>query len=103
MVMQNDTKDVVIRGDTACLDIWYPDQREVKFIEVGLMAVRATDSIRISYNFERNGWIIEQASRFGWNCDDDICDRDWQEVSFVGSWARAETDEQENERLGGGS
>lgn len=96
---QWDTKDVVVRGDTACLDIWYPEQRDVKFVEIGLMAVRATDSIRISYDFDRDGWKIEQASKFSWSCDDDLCDRDWQEVSFIQAWGRAETEEQEAERL----
>lgn len=98
---QWDTKDVVIRGDTACLDIWYPEQREVKYVSVGLMAVRAADNIRISYDFDRDGWKIEQASRFGWNCADAVCDPDWQEVAFVQAWARQETPEQEEARIYG--
>lgn len=97
--MQNDTKDVVVRGDTACLDIWYPEQREVKYVQVGLMAVRAADNIRISYDFDRNGWRIEQASRHGWSGRDNVCDPDWQEVAFVEAWGRAETREQEDERI----
>lgn len=100
MQRQQDTTDVVVRGDTACLDIWYPDQRVIKYVQVGLMAVRAADDIRISYDFTRDGWKIEQASRFGWNGDDPVCDPDWQEVSFVQAWSRAETDEEENVRLG---
>ncbi|MNE46040.1 hypothetical protein D3C80_1403600 [compost metagenome] len=100
MTQQNDTKDVVIRGDTAFLDLWYPEQREVKFVQLGLMAVRATDDIRISYDFDRDGWKIEQASRFSWNVDDEVCDPDWQEVAFIQSWGRAETPEQEAARLG---
>lgn len=97
---QWDTQDVVIRGDTACLDIWYPNQRDVKFVEIGLMCVRAADHIRISYDYSRDGWKIEQASRFSWNIDDDACDPDWQEVAFIKSWGRHETPEQESARLG---
>lgn len=76
-------------GTTREIDLWYPcvDGNPV-FIEVGLMAVRAADSIRISYDFDRDGWKIEQASTFEWECDDKVCDPDWQEVAFVRAWAR---------------
>ncbi len=47
-----------VRGDTACLDLWYPEQREVKFVQLGLMAFRAVDDIRISYDFDRDGWPL---------------------------------------------
>jgi hypothetical protein len=35
-------------------------------IVLGLEHVRAADSIRMSYDFERDGWVIEQASKFEW-------------------------------------
>lgn len=97
---QSDTKDINVIGDTACLDIWYPRIREIKYIQVGLIDVRAADDIRISYDFCRDGWKIEQASRFSWNIDDEACDPDWQEVAFIKSWGRQETPEQESARLG---
>lgn len=96
---QNGTQDVSIRGDTASLDIWYPSVNEVKYLRVGLMCVRAADDIRISYDYERDGWKIEQASRFGWHVNDPVCDEDWQEVSFVRAWARQESEEAENARI----
>lgn len=65
-----------------------------RVIEVGLMHVRAADNIRISYDFGRDGWVIEQAwtevvcvppsseHRHGY---DDHVDR-WEEVAFVRAW-----------------
>lgn len=58
------------------------------FVNVDLEDVRAADSIQISYDFERDGWSIQQASRFEWEIDDDVCDPDWQEVAFVAAWGR---------------
>lgn len=88
---------------TFCVDLWYPqclDQGGVsRFdrIEVGLIDTRVADSIQVSYDFERDGFVIKQASRFSW-LEDEIgpngeCDSDWQEVAFVEAWARAEEDE----------
>jgi hypothetical protein len=71
------------------LDLWYPESDgNTKAFVIGLMSVRATDCIRVSYDFPRNGWKIEQAGRFTWKCDDDKFDNDWQEVAFVPSWGR---------------
>jgi hypothetical protein len=77
-------------GDELHIDLWYPDvpETEVRKFVIGLMDVRATDGIRVSYDKARNGWKIEQASTFMWEIDDEVCDPDWQEVAFVESWAR---------------
>jgi hypothetical protein len=76
-------------GTTREIDLWYPRvEGNPVFVEVGLMDVRAADSIRVSYDFERDGWKIEQASTFSWECDDAVCDPNWQEVAFVKAWAR---------------
>lgn len=86
----NDITDVSVNGDTAHVDIWYPqsDDGRPKFLTVGLMDVRAADSIRISYDFDRDGWKVEQASIFEWEADDPVCDPDWQEVAFIAAWGR---------------
>lgn len=77
------------RGPTLSVDIWYPGVGEnATHVEVGLCSVRATDSIRIHYSFDRNGFVIEQASRFEFEANDKVCDPDWQEVAFVQSWGR---------------
>jgi hypothetical protein len=59
-----------------------------KSIEVALTDVRAADSIRVTYDFERDGWSILQASVFEWDCTDEVMDADWQEVAFVQAWGR---------------
>lgn len=55
-------------------------------IEIDLYDVRAADSIRIQYDFERDGYVILQASIF--EPEDDEMDEDWQEVAFIRAWAR---------------
>ena len=52
------------------------------------MDVRAADNIRISYDYDRDGWVVEQSSIFEWDADDEECDEDWQEVAFVKAWER---------------
>lgn len=82
-------KDAEQIQDELHIELWYPGVEDnINKIVLGLMHVRASDSIRISYDFARNGWKIEQASIFEWSVDDEICDPDWQEVAFVQSWGR---------------
>jgi hypothetical protein len=70
----------------------YPrnEDSKAKRIIVGLSDVRAADDILIEYDFERDGYVIKQASKFSWSADDPVCDMDWQEVAFVQAWAREE-------------
>lgn len=80
---------MLIKGDTARVDLFYPRNPDsAKAVEIGLMDVRAADSIKVSYDFDRDGWSIKQASKFEWSSDDGECDSDWQEVAFVKAWAR---------------
>jgi hypothetical protein len=83
-------KEAKVYGEECHIDLWYPDVPEttVRKIVVGLVDVRAADDMRISYDKERDGWKIEQASTFQWDGDDEKCDPDWQEVAFVQAWAR---------------
>lgn len=76
--------------NTAMVEISYPrlENNKIKNIEVGLSDVRAADNIRISYDFDRDGWKIEQASIFSWDIEDTEMDPDWQEVAFVKAWER---------------
>jgi hypothetical protein len=89
-----------IRGGTCYADLYYPDTPDaiVRRFEIGLMDVRAADSIRVSYDKERDGWKIEQASTFEWEADDRVCDPDWQEVAFVKAWAREKQPEITDDR-----
>jgi hypothetical protein len=80
-------------GDALHIQLWYPRNSAIDKIVLGLCDVRAADDIRISYDFDRDGWKIEQASIFEWDGDDPVCDPDWQEVAFVEAWGREKGDE----------
>lgn len=77
-------------GAVVELEVKYPraDPPRKTTIEISLSDVRAADSIRVRYDFDRDGWSILQASRFEWPADDPVCDADWQEVAFIQAWAR---------------
>jgi len=83
-------KEARIVGDTACVDLWYPrnDASQVKYVQIGLIDVRAADDIRVSYDFDRDGWKIEQASVFQWEVDDELRDPCWKEVAFIQAWSQ---------------
>jgi len=77
-----------IHEGVLAFDIEYPRSGAIQTVEIGLMDVRAADAIRITYDFERDGWSILQASRFEWSATDPVMDSDWQEVAFIKAWAR---------------
>lgn len=87
--VQQILKDASLQRDGLHVDLLYPRCGDrVQHLVVGLVDARAADDIRISYDFERDGWKIEQASTFEWDADDKVCDPDWQEVAFIQAWAR---------------
>ena len=80
-----------LHNRTLYADLWYPrvtGSGGLQAVELGLTDVRVADSIRIEYDYERDGYVIKQASTFEWDPDDTVCDPDWQEVAFVKAWAR---------------
>lgn len=74
-------------GSDVEVELLYPRNNPVNAIQVGLVDVRAADNVRLWYDFERDGWVVEQASRFEWGADEEV-DWDWQEVAFIQAWAR---------------
>jgi hypothetical protein len=76
-----------IIGDTAHLDLWYPTVNSIKAIQIGLMDVRAANSIRITYDHKRDGWVISMATVHQWDFNDPVCDPCFQEVAFIHAWA----------------
>lgn len=76
------------------IELLYPEiyAREKTTLTVGMCHTRAADSIRLSYDSTRDGWVIEQASIFTWEVGDTVGDRDWQEVAFIQAWARERPD-----------
>lgn len=81
--------EIGFNGRLCKVELMYPRVDDnTNCVEVGLCDVRAADSIRIKYDFERDGWSILQASVFEWSADDKVCDSDWQEVQFIQAWGR---------------
>jgi hypothetical protein len=75
--------------DHISVDLDYPGVNgNPEHIEIDLMHVRSADPIRVSYDFDRDGWVIEQAAVFAWAPEDKVCDPEWAEVAFVQAWAR---------------
>lgn len=77
------------RGDTLCVENTYPNITKVgvKYFEIDQESVRASDGIRLHYDYDRDGWVIEQPTKLIWLANDDPCDMGWKEVAFIQSWA----------------
>lgn len=85
------------------IDWMYPeiyDKETQSTLLISLCHTRCADSIRIKYDSDRDGWLIEQASIFDWKVDDKECNMDWQEVAFIEAWGREESDEDHIKRMG---
>jgi hypothetical protein len=68
------------------VELWYPGVPGNPLgIEVDLVHVRAARSIRVGYDFGRDGFTITAPSDPG--DDDDVT---WAEVAFVPAWHEAE-------------
>jgi len=67
------TKDIV--------SLEHPRHSDQKHITIRLIDVRAADDIRISYDFDRDGWIIEQPVD---NPEQE--EVTWKESAFVPAW-----------------
>lgn len=71
------------------VEFMYPEiynKNSFNYLIVGLCHTRAADDIRIHYESERDGWSIEQATKFQWEVDDKDCDPGWVEVAFIEAW-----------------
>ncbi len=76
-------------GNDLHVDLHYPDydRDKAKKLIIGLCSVRSADEIRVSYDFDRNGWVIEQATIFEWDWKTEtVFDRGWKEVAFAPAW-----------------
>lgn len=80
-------------GKTISVEMTYPNINEhgIKYVEVDQESVRASDGIRLHYDYERDGWVIEQPTKLSWK--DPPYDKGWKEAAFIKSWALR--DEQE--------
>jgi len=79
--------EIGIEGRLVCVDLCYPRIDEnPNAVEIGLLDVRAADSILVSYDFDRDGWRIQQATCFDWEPGGEAFDRKWKEVAFIPAW-----------------
>ncbi len=67
--------------------VYYPRQTEAKAVVLDLMDVRAADAVRISYDFDRDGWVVQQHTS---KKDDPAFNGEWVEVYFAEAWALEE-------------
>ena len=86
--MQCDITDVAVSDNVAHVDLWYPRvEGNVQFIHIGLMDVRAADGIRLHYDFERDGFVVEQPKPHLVKKENYYEDHEeWIEVGFFQSW-----------------
>jgi hypothetical protein len=78
------------------LTINYPRANAVDTVDIGLCDVRATDGIRVMYDFERDGWIIYQPRSWHPQIDEHSYGykEEWIESAFVPSWKYALEEEE---------
>ena len=77
-------------GDTIQVDLAYSNvepKKKIQYVGVGISHVRASDGIRISYDYERDGYVIEQPYTIEVDKGSFIdCEQHWKETAFVESW-----------------
>ena len=93
-----------VSGDEATTTIWYPRSEAdgpgacaFTKVRVDLMDVRAADPLRVSYDFDRDGWRVEQQSVFEWSEDAEKFDPEWVEVGFFKAWGSQRVPDPESE------
>jgi len=87
--------DIARYDQTLSINVTYPGWSEgdspesVRFIKVNQESVRASDGIRLSYDYQRDGWSIQQPKSREVEVSDGVFEfqQDWIETAFVQSWA----------------
>ena len=79
--------------DTLSVVLTYPPWTEaenktgqVRYVTFDQEATRASGGIRVSFDYARNGYKIEQPTIFVWEMEDKVCDQGWREVAFIPAW-----------------
>lgn len=87
-------KNYDIFRDNDCLSVTlsYPNliDGRVRFIEIDQESVRASDGMRLFYDYERDGWVIQKPVKLVWPADATDFDPGWKEVAFIQTWALEE-------------
>lgn len=68
-----------VYGKTLKVPLWYPKQN-INEIEIQLIDLRWPDSIKVRYDFDRDGWIILQSNHDETGFE---IEQDWKEVAFI--------------------
>jgi hypothetical protein len=71
------------------IEWFYPeiyDKQNQSTIEIDMTHTRSANSIRIKFDSERNGWVIDQATKLEWEPEDTIQDPCYKEVAFIKAW-----------------
>lgn len=81
---------VAVRGDQLHVDLTYPrfTVGGCRHVLVNQESVRASDGVLLSYDYDRDGWSIQQQvmiDRDG--CMETPNPDEWVEVAFVRSWS----------------
>jgi hypothetical protein len=72
-------------GETVEVSLWYPkSEGPPTYVVIGLDHTRAADNIRVSYDFERDGYRIEMPTKHEWAIGEPV-DECWIEVAFLPS------------------
>lgn len=80
--------DVTEYLDHVYAEFIYPKRDGGRSLRVGLSDVRAADDIRITYDFERDGWKIEQQVTVSGEGGMSYLKEpdEWRESAFIPSW-----------------
>lgn len=83
------------------VELTYPETNKdgVAYIEVDQESVRASDSVRLHYDYDRDGWVVEKPTKLCWNSSDKECDMGWREVAFIQSWLFREEQKKHEDSL----
>lgn len=74
---------IEVCGQTVCVELQYPRVNgNANEVTVDMADVRAADGLRIHYDFERDGWAIEQPV---WT-ETDCTGETYREAAFLPSW-----------------
>lgn len=72
--------------DDLRVDLEYPrSPGRAPAVEVNLVDTRAADGLRIAYDFDRDGWVVQQPVTRFVDVGEDTTE--WREVGFFKAWA----------------
>lgn len=82
-------------GDTIHVDLWYPTVgADCRAVEVHLMCVRAANSLRVRFDHDRNGYVLEMEDILAHESHPNACSQlntpSYSEVGFVAAWEKGE-------------